>query len=218
MFFFWYSKKTEKAKPKKKAGEKTSIGQFILAFVVLMAILAFFKYFKIIIVLVVIAAAIIIIWWKLDTRNEEKKENEAVDPERDHDISRETISYKEPEIDKLSYLLEHEIKSAVNTKEPDELFEAFEDIESIMKKVDALSPNEEEQKTADVMHARYDEFIKNKQQMITGLINWNLDDIARKYPDSKARMNYEFVKKLQPYADKIEEVGVEIELNELANK
>lgn len=217
MFFFWYSKKTEKAKPKKKTGEETSVGQFILAFVVLMAILAFFKYFKIILVLMVIAAAIIIIWWKLDTRKEEK-ENEAADSERDHGIRREPLSYTEPEIGKLSYLLEHEIKRAVNTKKPDELFETFEDVESIMKKVDALSLNEEEQKTADVMQARYDELIKNKQQMITGLIRWNLDDIARNHPDNKAQMNYEFVKKLQPYAEKIEEAGVEIVLKDLVNK
>ena len=158
MFFFWYSKKTVKDKPKKKTGEETSVGQYILAFVVLMAILAFFKYFKIIAIIGLIIAAIIIIWWKMDTKKEEATSEKS---ERS-DTSSITGNYNEPEINRLSYLLEHEIKSVVNTKDPVEMFDTFEDIETIMKQVDEITINDEEQKTYNLMKSRYDELLKNK--------------------------------------------------------
>lgn len=212
MFFFWYSKKTVKGKPKKKTGEETSVGQYILAFVVLMAILAFFKYFRIIAIIGLIIAAIIIIWWKMDTKKEEATSEKS---ERS-DTSSITGNYNESEIDRLSYLLEHEIKSVVNTKDPVEMFDSFEDIESIMKQVDELTLNEEEQRIYDLMHLRYDELLKNKTQIVSGMIKWNLDEIAERYPGNKERMNYEFVKKLEPYAGKIKDAGVEIALNDIS--
>lgn len=212
MFFFWYSKKTVKGKPKKKTGEETSVGQYILAFVVLMAILAFFKYFRIIAIIGLIIATIIIIWWKMDTKKEEATSEKS---ERS-DTSSITGNYNESEIDRLSYLLEHEIKSVVNTKDPVEMFDSFEDIESIMKQVDELTLNEEEQRIYDLMHLRYDELLKNKTQIVSGMIKWNLDEIAERYPGNKERMNYEFVKKLEPYAGKIKDAGVEIALNDIS--
>jgi len=212
VFFFWYSKKTVKGKPKKKTGEETSVGQYILAFVVLMAILAFFKYFRIIAIIGLIIATIIIIWWKMDTKKEEATSEKS---ERS-DTSSITGNYNESEIDRLSYLLEHEIKSVVNTKDPVEMFDSFEDIESIMKQVDELTLNEEEQRIYDLMHLRYDELLKNKTQIVSGMIKWNLDEIAERYPGNKERMNYEFVKKLEPYAGKIKDAGVEIALNDIS--
>jgi len=212
VFFFWYSKKTVKDKPKKKTGEETSVGQYILAFVVLMAILAFFKYFRIIAIIGLIIATIIIIWWKMDTKKEEATSEKS---ERS-DTSSITGNYNESEIDRLSYLLEHEIKSVVNTKDPVEMFDSFEDIESIMKQVDELTLNEEEQRIYDLMHLRYDELLKNKTQIVSGMIKWNLDEIAERYPGNKERMNYEFVKKLEPYAGKIKDAGVEIALNDIS--
>ena len=208
MFFFWYSKKTEKVKPKKKAPDEASVGKFIISFLLLMAVLAFIKYFKIIVVLALIIGAIIIIWWRMETR---KEETTVIDGKSEgNDTSGVISNYTEPEIDRLSYLLEHEIKSVVNTKDPVEMFDSFEDIESIMKQVDELTLNEEEQRIYDLMHLRYDELLKNKTQIVSGMIKWNLDEIAERYPGNKERMNYEFVKKLEPYAGKIKDAGVEI--------
>lgn len=214
MFFFWYSKITEKVKPKKKAPDEATVGKYIVSFLLLMAVIAFFKYFKIIVVLALIIGAIIIFWWRAETKREEST---VIDEKPERNDPNGVISkYSEPEINRLSYLLEHEIKNVVNTKDPVEMFDAFEDIETIMKQVNELTINEGEQKTYDLMKLRYDELLKNKTQIVSGMIKWNLNEIAERYPDNKERKNYEFVKKLEPYADKIKDSGVEIALNDIS--
>ncbi|MCR5025653.1 MAG: hypothetical protein K6A90_15185 [Lachnospiraceae bacterium] len=211
MFFFWYSKKTEKVKPKKKESfDAASIGKGILGLFIILAIYLVIKNYQLIIVLALIAA---IIFFLIQIAN--KKKMEKAEEERSDEV-REILSSTnwESDIHELSYRLESEIKTAVNTKEPEVLFDSFDEAESIMKKTGELSLEGEDQEIADKMRSQYDEFINNKQQLVSGMINWNLEEIARKNTDNKAQVNYEFAKRLQPFTDKIEEAGVEVALIE----